>query len=764
MVGLILVSIGWWATDRTAPPSRSRPDISFRGSNVIVVTIDTLRPDHLGAYGYKPIDTPNIDRLAREGIRFNAAYTPVPLTLPSHASILTGLLPFTHGVRDNGGYYLDATRPTLATVLKAQGYRTGGFVSTFLLDSRWGVARGFDHYFDNFNVSLGDLNAMARVQRPASETWAHAKRWLDTNASEPFFLWMHLYDPHTPYAPPEPFRSRYSGRLYDGEIAYVDSVLGETVADLQHKALLDKTVIVLLSDHGEGLGEHDEDEHGLLTYDSTLRVPWIMRLPHGQGAGTVVDEPVSLVDVFPTILQLIGALVPAGLDGVSRALAVSNPTGRAGDVLYAESFYPRLRFGWSELTTVRNDRFKLIRAPNPELYDYRADPNESTNLAKSEPAVAARLDQVLTRLVTARAPEPPRHSAESADTAARLSALGYFSGAPVGAAPSVLADPKEKRQLYRRLMRARQLLDEGAEQEGLKTLEGVVSDDPELAQAHRLLREYWVAHRRFADARAWLRAALSRRPGDGRLLVDLASIDRAMGNLDEARSLLADATTRHPDDPEALTLYGEVLRDSRQFDAALGAFARAEKLSAEPNAVKLQEARTLFEMQRFGEAERTLAGVLAADAHVSGAHYLLAQIAELQQDPVRAESEYRQEIERSPGDFQARFNLSALLGRRGDHADQLVLLESIPALEPTFHDVHFYIAKALLDTGDAKRWEEAIAAAQEGLRLAPSSPAAPLGHYVLADVYRLQGRPADSQRELAQGQELEARIAGRRRP
>lgn len=726
------------------------------------MTIDTLRPDHLGAYGYKPIETPTIDRLAREGIRFNAAYTPVPLTLPSHASILTGLLPFTHGVRDNGGYYLEETRHTLATVLKAQRYHTAGFVSAFVLDSRWGVARGFDYYFDNFNVSLGDLSAMARIQRPASDTWAQAKRWLDTNGSEPFFIWMHLYDPHTPYAPPEPFRSRYSGRPYDGEIAYVDSVLGETVAELQRKALLDKTVIVLVSDHGEGLGEHDEDEHGLLTYDSTLRVPWIMRLPNGQGAGTVVNEPVSLVDVFPTILQLVGIHVPAGLDGVSRARAISNPIGSAGDVLYAESFYPRLRFGWSELTTVRNDRFKFIRAPNPELYNYRADPNESKNLATAEPSVAARLDQILTRLVTTRTPQPAPHSAASADTAARLSALGYFSGAPAGAAPSVLADPKEKRQVYRRLTRARQLLDEGAEQEGLQTLKGVISDDPDLAQAHRLLREYWVAHRQFADARTWLRAALLRRPGDGRLLVDLASIHRAMGELDEARSLLAEATIRHPDDPEVLTLSGEVLRESGRFDAALEAFARAEKRSAEPSAVKLQEARTLFEMQRFGEAERALRGALAADPHMSGAHYLLAQIAEQQQDPVRAESEYRQEIAGSPGDFQARFNLSALLGRRGNYAEELVLLQSIPALQPAFYDVHFYIAKALLDTGDAKRWDQAIATTQQGLRLAPASPVAPLGHYVLADIYRLQGRLADAQRELARGQALEGRAVTRR--
>jgi arylsulfatase A-like enzyme/tetratricopeptide (TPR) repeat protein len=731
------------------------------GANLLVVTVDTLRPDHLAPYGYTRIETPTVARLAREGVRFSSVFSPVPLTLPSHCSIFTGQLPFTHGVRDNSGFYLDPSHRTLATILKAAGYRTGGFVSAFLLDHRWGIAQGFDDYFDNFTVTVKDLATMARIQRPAGESWAQARSWLYAHGSERFFLWLHLFDPHAPYEPPEPFRTRYAGRLYDGEIAYVDSVLAEMLAYLESRSLLEKTLVVFLSDHGEGLGEHGEDEHGLLTYDSTLRVPLILRLPGRRLAGTVVSRPVSLVDVLPTTLDLLGVNVPKPLDGASRAPLMGDSNAPGVDVLYAETYYPRFHFGWSELVGVRNDRFKLIRGSKSRLYDYEHDPVESADLASRQPGTVARLDQILTRMTAGQSGQTPRPGGPAPEVASRLQSLGYVSGMPATAAGrDGLADPEDKVGVYRTLMHAEQLLAEGSEPKGLEALETVLRQEPELEAAHRTLRDYWINRRRFPEAERWLRAQLQARPFDVRLLADLGAVYQAAGKPVQALAALKAALDHRSDDVEALTLSGQILRAGGQFEASLACFSKAESEASDPSAVKVQAAETLLVARRPADAESVLNDALRLNAHTEGAHYLLAQIAEQGRDGAEAEREYREEIQLCPWDYKARFNLALLLGQRNEHQEQVQLLESIPKVAPEFSEVYFYLAKALLDAGEPGRLTEATAAARKGLELAPDSSSAPLGHYVLADVYQLQGRHTDAEREIEAGRKLEKRMAG----
>jgi arylsulfatase A-like enzyme len=306
----------------------------------------------LPPYGYRRATTPAISRLAREGVTFRSAYTPVPLTLPAHSSIFTGQLPFHNGVRDNGGFFLDANTPTLATILKGVGFRTAGFVSAFVLDSRWGIANGFERYYDDFSVSAADLTAMARVQRSGAETWSEARRWLDEHANEKFFAWVHLFEPHSPYTPPEPYRSEYADRPYDGEIAYSDAMVAQMVDYLERIHALEDTLIVLLSDHGEGLGDHGEDEHGLLAYDSTLHVPWIMRLPRQTAAGRIVDKPVSLVDFVPTVLSLLAVPVPIPL--LHATSCMPRHTTRACDLAGVS---------WSRFATIATSSFER-RAPS----------------------------------------------------------------------------------------------------------------------------------------------------------------------------------------------------------------------------------------------------------------------------------------------------------------------------------------------------------------------------------------------------------------
>ena len=690
-------------------------------------------------------------------MRFTAAYSAVPLTLPSHTSILTGLQPFTHGVRDNGGFYLNPSHPTLATILKANGYQTAAFVSAFVLDSRWGLANGFDRYFDHFTVTTADLAAMARVQRPGGETWAEARRWLDDHVKERFFVWLHLFDPHTPYAPPEPYRTRYADRPYDGEIAYADSIVGEAIAYLENHHVLDSTVVVFLSDHGEGLGDHGEDEHGLLVYDSTLHVPWIVRLPGRQHAGAVVDRPSSLVDVAPTVLGLEGIAAPRPFDGRDLSSIVMGRNAVPAEKLYAETYFPRLHFNWSELVAIRDERYKLIRAPRPELYDVAADPGETHDTSADHAAVAAALDRALAQLAP-RSNGLPVARGLDPDAARRLGALGYVGGgSPVSATPSkTLPDPKDKTATYRALNHARELLDKGASREGVAALQAVVLEDPDLEPARRLLREYWLEHRQVRDGIAWFAAASARRPKAVPLLVELGTLQRAAGQLDRASATFDRALAKAPDSVEVLTAAGETLRDAGRDERALELFtkAAAHTPDAPPH---MHVAESLIKIGRLSEADRVLSEALAQDPHISGAHYLLAQIAERQHDAARAEREYRLEMSVSSWDYRAPFNLAQLLGARGDRAGQVALLESIPRVAPQFGEVYFYLAKALLDLGDRARFPEAIDAAERGLRLAPNSPTAPLGHYVLSDIYTLDGRTADAQRELRLGRQLEQR-------
>lgn len=753
---LVFAGLAAWLLWRPA----SLPRLTS-GTNVVVITLDTVRADRLTPYGFAGIETPALDRLAREGVLFEHAYTPAPLTFPAHASLFTGLIPAGVGVRDNSGFRVADDVPTLAEVFKRLNYRTGAFVSAFVLDGRTGLKRGFDRYRDEFPVRVQDLTAMARIQRPGEETWAAAREWLGEAPNGPFFLWVHFYDAHTPYAAPEPFRSRYPATPYEAEVAHVDALVGQVVAELERLAIADRTLIVVAGDHGEGLGEHGEDEHGLLLYDSTLRVPLIVRFPDQRYAGVRVQQAVGLVDVFPSLLDLFQQPVARPVDGHSVLPSLEAPDAIDGPALFAETLYPQLQFGWSELQSVRTARLKYIRAPQPELYDYRADPQETRTDAARLEADVASLEANLTAMTAGRA----GGTAASTDraTTAALRTLGYVAGgsnAPATAGP--LADPKDKVAVYRRLMSSRAALDKGDETEGLRTLETLLDDEPRLEAAHQTYRDYFLGRKRAADVIARLRTRLARQPGDAPLLRDLAEAQRSLGQRREALASLEAAVTASPDYLPAIVLAGDLLADDGQYEAARRRFERAIELDPRSGDLAMKLAKTHLQLREPDAAEQLINAVLADSADVSGAHYLRALVAEARGNGIRAETEYRQELALHPWDYQARFNLAQLLGARRAFAEQIELLDSIPALAPDFHDVHFYRAKAYLDAAGLARRQDIVAAATQGLREALESPIAPLGHYVLADLYNLEGRSNDSAREIALARALEARNGPRR--
>ena len=314
----------------------------------------------------------------------------MPLTLPAHCTLFTSLLPGAHGVRDNGGFKLAPEQVTLAEVLKDHGFATGGFVSAFVLDHRWGIAQGFDRYYDDFDLKQQEKVSMGEIQRPGNDTVDHALTWLSENKDKRLFAWVHLYDPHAPYAPPEPFKSAYATRPYDGEIAWTDSLVGRLLAGLDQLGLTKKTVIAVLADHGESLGEHGENGHGYFVYEQVTHIPFILATPYSGTRGRVVDTVVRSVDVAPTVLELLGLAGTLKGSGTSVASLLHGGTNGPGDG-YSESYYARFHYGWSELRAIRTKRWHFIEAPKAELYDLAADPGETTNLASRELATLESL-------------------------------------------------------------------------------------------------------------------------------------------------------------------------------------------------------------------------------------------------------------------------------------------------------------------------------------------------------------------------------------
>ena len=436
-------------TSCTSPEPERPPPPNAR--HLVLVTIDTLRADRLGSYGNRELPTPNLDRLAAEGTMAPDAMVHTPLTRPSHFSLFSGLLPSQHGIRDNLAPPRGPETPLLAEVLQTAGFRTAGFVSSIVLASHTGLNRGFDTYSDEFEGGEdGEIHMATDLQKRGDETVQEAVSWLESGAEAEarLFAWIHLYDPHEPYDPPEPYASRYAERPYEGEIAWTDELVGRIDAALTRLGLRDQTLLTVTADHGEGMGEHREMTHGFFIYQSTLAVPLLFRGP-GVVPGGRLPVTVRTIDLLPTLLELVGVPPPAGaaLPGQSLAGALRGQDPPPEPLTYAETLEPRLRYGWSDLRSVREGRWKYIQAPRPELYDLENDPGERRNLAEVEPsrvkALQASLGRILADESTASDPGSPGASLPL-DLREKLGALGYVGGSGAAGAADPGADPKDK--------------------------------------------------------------------------------------------------------------------------------------------------------------------------------------------------------------------------------------------------------------------------------------------------------------------------------
>jgi len=497
---------------------------------IILISIDTLRADRLPVYGYQKVQTPAIDELARDGVVFDRAYAHSPQTLPSHASLFTGLLPFEHGVRDNLGFALKPGAKTLAGLLRERGYATGGFVSAYVLRAETGIGLGFETFDDRLPPASSEVGT-GDVQRGGAATLAEAERWLDGRTSKRLFLFLHLYEPHSPYSPPKRYRH---DDPYDGEIAYSDELVGQLMASLKRRDLYSDALIVLLSDHGEGLGDHGEREHGLFLYRETIRVPLVVKLPGRRDAGRRVASPVQHIDLLPTILDLVGAAVPDGVRG--RSLVPAFHGGAIPEQgLYAEALYPRYHFGWSELYALTDARYRFVRAPRDELYDIDQDAGERRNVAADRPQTAGAMRQALERLLAGAAIDSP--ASVSAEDRERLRALGYVgSQATATSAPGADAfpDPKDKVGVLEQYRRALDLVKNGRTDEAIREFRSMASDNPGMADVWDELAGLLIRQGRVREAVEAYKREVEATPHNPAALVSVAQALVQLGELDEA--------------------------------------------------------------------------------------------------------------------------------------------------------------------------------------------------------------------------------------
>jgi arylsulfatase A-like enzyme/predicted Zn-dependent protease len=755
LVGLLLTGLAVAACQGPGAEIQSHP-----GANVLLVSIDTLRADRLGAYGYGPADTPRLDALAAEGIRFEQVVSPVPLTLPSHTSILTSMQPPAHGVRDNGAFALSDKAVLLAEVFQEAGYDTGAFVGAFVLHSRWGLSPGFSEYDDRFEYGKAETTP-GQVERRGDAVVEVTLDWLGQPREEqtPFFAWTHLYDPHAPYAAPEPYGSRFPDQPYDAEVAYTDSLIGQLLDGLDELGVLEDTIVLVVADHGEGLNDHDEPGHGLFLYDPTVLVPMILRLPGLEHAGLEVAQQVRLIDIAPTLLELTALPVPAAFDGASMTPLLSGEgASRPG---YSETFFPRLHFGWQEIYALRSDNYKYILAPRPELYLVDADPGETTNLIDAQPARAAAMRAELEEM---RGVATDVHAGEmSTEALQRLRSLGYIGAAPadVDATNEELPDPKDKLDLFRRLTQGQSLVQSGEMELAAEVLEDLVAEDPRIVDGHFTLGNARFALGDYEGAAAAFRTTIELLPEYDLALSNLGMCQRRLGNINAARDTFDALLLMSPTSLSAHFNLGEMDLDDNNPTSARQHFEAGLANNDAMPSMHFGLGVAAFQLGDMRQAAQSLEVTAEMASGYPQVHYYLAQLAEARGDRREAEAEYRAEVANNPQSHRAWFNLSVLLSDAGDHEGAVEALRQAVAAEPDLAVAHVYLGRSLLLLEDPALYQEALQAAQRGLELGPPLEVVPTAHFVLADLYNRLGQPDSAQREVALGRAAQQRLRQR---
>lgn len=678
---------------------------TVEGASIVLVSIDTLRSDHVPAYGYGEVETPAIDLLRRDGVLFERAYSQVPLTLPSHSCALTGLLPGRNGMRDNLGYRLDEETPYLPSLLSAAGYETAAFVSAFVLRRETGLDRGFDVYDDTIPIRRDYSPAISSRRGP--ETLRAALDWLAGRGKKPFFLFFHIYEPHTPHEAPEPFSSTYDSS-YDAEIAAADDVVGGLFDELRRRGLYDGSLVILMSDHGEGLGDHGEAEHGVLLNREALQVPLIVKLPDGARAGETIDRPVGILDIAPTAARVVGLQTDTAWDG--RSL-FSPPRPSEERNILSESFYGRLHYGWSELLSVVRGRYHYVGGPVPELYDLEEDPGERDNILRRQRRLAETLQATLDRYGTAiEAPEDV-----DAETQSRLASLGYLTRVvetPDDGEP--LPDPKTQMPTLEDLWAARAAQKEGEFEQALEASRRVLEANPRMVDAWEVKGNALEALDRQEEALEAYQRAMEIAGPSGYLVLEAARVKLELGRVDEALEGIRYARGSGAVDPAAFREMALHLAEIGRVEEALDVL-RDQADSADPDA-RTAWARVLSEAGRQEASETVLRGILEDHPDHARAHEILGLVCLRQErlEEARSESEIATSLD--PDLPDAWNNLGAALYLLGRRSEALEAWREAVAQDPKQYEALYNLGMKAPEVGD---WELARWALRRFLEAAP---------------------------------------------
>lgn len=718
-LGTGLAAIGGWRYARASAPVNGP---------IILISIDTLRADHLPAYGYTKVKTPAIDALAADGTVFERAYSHAPQTLPAHASLLSGRLPFETGVRDNIGFSVKPGERLLPQMLRDRGYATGGVVSAYVLRQETGIGRGFD-FFDAEMPASSPEQTIGQVQRDGAESEAIAERWLDQQRSQRVFLFLHLYEPHKPYAPPLDY-AEYDP--YDGEIAYTDAIVGRLVKYLKAHQLYDQSTIVLVADHGEGLGDHGEQEHGLLVYDEAIHVPLIVKQAGGTGAGRRIADVVQHVDLVPTILDLAKAPIPGNVRGRSLVSILEGTGKLAPQAVYSEALYARYHFGWSELTALTEDRYRYIKAPKEELYDLARDPAERQNLVDDRARVQTHdaLRGALAKLVAGVAIDAPADV--SAEDRERLQALGYVGAQTdvTKAAGETLADPKDKRQILDTYREAVQLASERKWAPAIVLLHRILKEDPEMLDVWGQLSTFAVRAERYDQAIDAYKHMIELKPTDPTGYLGAAAAMLKLRKLEDARAH-ADLAARvsGTDAPKSKAAAHELLAKialaRRDVEGARREANRAREADPTMPLPIFIEARILYDQGKYADALPLFQQAIAELKRMNGVqinelHFYTADVLGRLERYPEAETEFIEELKHYPQNIRARAGLAMLYQANGRTDAVERMLGDMVRIAPT---PEAYALAARLWTMFGNR-EQADAVRAQGRRALASPDAA----------------------------------------
>ncbi|MGE5340898.1 MAG: sulfatase-like hydrolase/transferase [Candidatus Omnitrophota bacterium] len=721
--------------------------------NVILLTLDTLRVDFVGAYGKHMAHTPALDRMADEGVRFETCISQTPLTLPSHTTMLSGTYPLHHQVRDNGGFCVPQNLELVSEILKKQGFATSAFIGSYVLHSSWGINQGFDVYSDQFDLSKYERVSLGNVRKPASEVLGNAREWLKSNKKKKFFSWIHLYDPHAPYEPPSPYKEKYPNRPYRGAVEYMDDQLGQFFEFLKAEGISDNTLMIIAADHGESLGQHGEQTHGFFIYEPTVHVPLIIHAPFRFPASTV-HETVELADITPTILDCLGIPIPSFMQGESLLGVMFKDKTLTKQEAYTETYFPRLHFGWSELKAIyQKGSFKYIQAPNDELYDIKKDADEKNNLALKKSYQTGKARHQIEKFIREKsqhAQMPGQEKRLDREEIEKLAALGYLTTVVKTKETDRLPDPKGKVRIFNDLSTAKEMMANGKHNDAIALLKKILQSEPNLIDGMLQLGNVYYKNRMFEDALHWHYEVLKKKPDYNAAMINVLNSLEQLGRYDQGLEEARRFLTIFPND---YTFYNEMANFhllKNEFEKAVDVLNQSIALeSSNPQAYTKLGAISIIQKD-YRQARLYLEKAAAVNPYLKNLNFHRAEVEEALGNTEKAIFYYQKEADRYPKDYKTAYNLAEDLRKRGMEKEAVIYYQKCLDANPRFNIPYFMIARYYL--GHREHIDQAIELCLRGIEIKPLNKYTVLGYYLLSDIYSVKGNQTASDSYYRKGE------------